>query len=294
MISIIIPAFKEPFLVKTIQSILDNAVGEIEIFVNIDDGVSVSSSIKDSRVKFNYPSSPLGMRGGVNKGLAKAKGKYIMKCDAHCLFAPGFDKVLSENIEDDWLVIPRRYSLDDITWTRSTKRPIWDYHHLTFPTATKAYGTNLAICNWESRNRDRRDPKFDIDDTMTFQGSCWFANRKYFMKHVGFLDDRNRTYGGFANEPQEIGLKYWLGGGKNKVVKKTWYAHLSKQPRHYKAGMFSGAYKRNPNTAKGHTWSARHWLNNRERGMIYPFSWLVEKFWPVPTWPEDRSLWVFK
>jgi hypothetical protein len=128
---------------------------------------------------------------------------------------------------------------------------------------------------------------------MTFQGSCWFANKKYFKNRVGFLDDSNKTYGTFVDEPQEIGLKYWLGGGEIKVIKKTWYAHLFKRPRHYKQGLFARDYKINSDAVRARTWSAKHWMNNKEPNMIHPLSWLVEKFWPVPTWPEDTELWVF-
>jgi len=33
-------------------------------------------------------------------------------------------------------------------------------------------------------------------------------------------------------------------------------------------------------------------MNNEEPGMTHKMEWLVEKFWPVPTWPEDRSKWI--
>lgn len=293
MVSIIIPTYKDPFLQKTIDSLLENAQGEIEV-IPVLDGYAPETQIKfDSRVKvINLPKNR-GMRGAINAGIAKAKGKFIMKCDSHCLFGPGYDKIMTENCAENWLMIPRRYSLNDTNWQRDEKRPVRDYHYLTFPIKTKDYGINISNQDWNHRTNERRDKKYDIDGTMTFQGSCWLANRKYFMKRVGFLDDRREAYGTFADEPQEIGLKYWLGGGENKVIKKTWYAHLFKRPRHYRAGLFTRDYKINHNAARGHTWSAKHWINNEEPGMIHPLSWLVEKFWPVPSWPEDRSLWVF-
>lgn len=75
MISIIIPSYKEPYLLQTIDSILDNAQGAIEIFVNVDNGEKVKFP-KDPRVRFNYPKSPSGMRGGINKGLKQATRYY--------------------------------------------------------------------------------------------------------------------------------------------------------------------------------------------------------------------------
>lgn len=293
MLSIIIPTYNDPYLQKTIDSLLANAQGEIEI-IPVLDGYTPPEPIKgDSRVTVINIAKNRGMRGAINAGIAASEGDFIMKCDAHCLFAPGFDKIMAQNCAPNWLMIPRRYSLDVDNWQRGGNSTISDYHYLSFPVKTVNYGTNLSIQNWFGRTRARRDSKYDIDDTMTFQGSCWFANRKYFMKQVGFLDDRKETYGPWSGDGQEIGLKYWLGGAEIKVIKKTWYAHLNKRPHQYKKGLFTREYKVNPDSARGHTWTAKHWINNEEPGMIHPLSWLVEKFWPVPTWPENRSLWVF-
>ncbi len=293
MLSVIIPSYQDPFLQKTIDSLLDNAQGKIEV-IPVLDGYLPEPPIKaDPRVKPITLAKNRGMRGAINAGLARARGKFIMKCDSHCLFGPGYDKIMTENCEANWLMIPRRYSLDELNWQRDETRPIRDYLYLTFPRATRGYGTCLSNQDWNQRTQERKDSQYDIDDTMSFQGSCWLANKKYFAKRVGFLDDSRKTYGTFVDEPQEIGLKYWLGGGENKVIKKTWYAHLFKLSRHYKKGMFTRKYKVDQDAVRGRTWSARHWINNQEPGMIHLFSWLVEKFWPVPTWPEDRKLWVF-
>lgn len=294
MLSIIIPSYKEPYLLNTINSILENAHGKIEIFVNVDDGAPVKLVRKDTRVSFNYPNHPLGMRGGINKGLSVVKGKYIMKCDAHCVFSPGFDKIITGSMEDDWLLVPRRYSLYADGWKRDLRFPPKDYHYLTYPTETRFYGKAMFPIEWKGRNKGREEKL--VDDTMIIQGSCYIANRKYFMKQVGLLDDRLETYSPFGGEQMEVGLKYWLGGGEVKVNKNTWYAHLFKNSRYYKEVAEGGtrSYKINMKSKGSWQWSAKHWLNNEEPNMIHPFSWLVEKFWPVPSWPDDRSLWVYK
>lgn len=294
MLSIIIPAYKEPFLQKTIDSLTQNSQGEIEIIPVLDGYVPTEPIKPDPRVKIiNLPKNQ-GMRAAINAGIAAARGDFIMKCDSHCSFGLGYDKIMTENCAENWLMIPRRYSLDEVNWQRREDKEIRDYHYLSFPVKTKDYGVVLSnVGYWPERARLRRDPKYDIDDTMTFQGSCWLANKNYFMKWVGFLDDRKETYGPWAGDCLEIGLNYWLRGGANKVIKKTWYAHLSKRPYHYKKGMFDRQYKINQDSVAGHTFAARYWMNNDEPGTIHPFSWLVEKFWPVRTWPEDRTLWVF-
>jgi hypothetical protein len=207
-----------------------------------------------------------------------------MKSDSHCLYAPNFDKVLTESCADNWLVIPRRYSLDGVKWERNLSRPHYDYHYLGFP-VNGTYGYDMAVVPCHHMTRKRKD--LPLDDTMIFQGSCWLANRKYFMDHVGLMDSRAETYGNFACEPAEVGLKYWLGGGEVKVNKNTWYAHLSKVKSYYNDKLYGKNYKKGRGAIAGHTWATRHWLNNEEPKMIHSFEWLVEKFSPVPTWGED-------
>lgn len=107
----------------------------------------------------------------------------------------------------------------------------------------------------------------------------WFTDFLKGMCEIG--------YGSFSQEPQEIGLKTWLGGGEVKVNKKTWYAHLHKGKRYGR--MYSISQRE---IVRGHDWAARHWMNNEEPHMVHKMEWLIEKFWPVPTWPEDRGLWV--
>jgi hypothetical protein len=124
-----------------------------------------------------------------------------------------------------------------------------------------------------------------VDDTMIFQGSCWFANRTYFLRRVGLLDDH--YYGTFSQEPMEIGLKYWLGGGAVKTTNKCWYAHLFKTGKHYKTAFFSRRHKKDDAAICGNEWSTHHWMANEEPGMVHPFSWLVDKFMPLPGWQQN-------
>lgn len=286
LLTVIIPNRNSQFTTPTINDLLKNAHGDIEIIVNVDEKWP-EPLVNDKRVTYTHPSTPKGLRAGVNTGLALAKGEYVMKTDDHCLFAPGFDEALKKDCAEDWLVIPRRYSLDAENWKINESRPFRDYHYLCYPQKGKEHDWGMHGVEWNQRTDERKDkPEYEIDDTMSFQGSCWFANLNYFMRTVGFLDDRIETYSTFAQEPQEIGLKYWLKGGANKVNKKTYYAHL------HKGKTYGRMYTEDYHTVASHNWSARHWMTNEEPNLIHPISWLVEKFWPVPTWPEDRSLWV--
>jgi glycosyltransferase involved in cell wall biosynthesis len=275
-LSVIFPIFKEKYASKTIESFLSaSELGDdVELIPVFDGGRSVCPIPNDPRVKpvkFRYNR---GMRQAINAGIEASTGEYICKIDAHCAFDKGFDRKMLAEMQDDWLLIPRRYSLHEETWTRDDTRPFRDYHYLEYPHPSK-YGSGLTVLEWLHKN-DK-----EIDDTMIFQGSCWLAKKDYFMKTVGLLDDVK--YGSFVAEQHEIGLKYWLKGGAIKVNKKTWYAHLSKRPKHYEAGLFDRRGKSAPETAKYHTFTADWWMGDKELGIIRTFADYINQFKP-PTW----------
>lgn len=259
---------------------LAKAEGEIEVIVNVDENPP-ESEVKDPRVTYLYPQNrPIGLRQAINACAAKAKGKYIMKTDDHCLFAPGFDRALVENTEDNWIVVPSRYSLDGLNWVIDKSRPRRDYHYLCYPDPHKDHDGGMHGVEWFERGRERADPKYDIDDNPGFQGSCWFTSKNHFDNFLHGMHEEG--YGQFAQETQEITLKTWLGGGSVKVNKKTWYAHLHKG-RHW-----GRMYRMPDGRVEACNWSARHWVNNEEPGMIHKFEWFVsEKFPNMPTWPPD-------
>jgi hypothetical protein len=101
------------------------------------------------------------------------------------------------------------------------------------------------------------------------------------MEHIGFLDETN--YGCFSQEQQEIGLKYWLGGGAIKTTNKTSYAHLFKKAHHYESARFSHRHKKDEEAIRGNEWATKHWMRDEEPNMIHSFRWLIEKFNP-PGW----------
>ena len=134
---------------------------------------------------------------------------------------------------------------------------------------------------WPQRSRSRQDPKYDIDDNPSFQGSCWFTSKKWY-EHIGKLSEDD-IYAGWAQEPTEIGLKTWLGGGAVKVNKKTYYAHLHKGKQYGR-----GYHMNEKGVIAGHNYAAHHWVNNEEPGMAHKFAWFIdEKFPNMPTWPLD-------
>lgn len=288
MLSVIVPNWNCDFVTPTIHDLLAKAAGEIEIIVPVDDQWP-KELVHDKRVTYLKAGGPVrGLRAVVNAAAKLARGKYLMKTDDHCMFAQGFDKVLIEgHLEDNWVTIPRRYSLDAENWKINETRPYRDYHYLHYPDPNQPVDIGLKGMEWPERTRTRTDPKYDIDDLMSFQGSCWFMTKNHFDNFLHGMDEKN--YGTFAQEPQEIGLKTWLGGGRMIINKKTWYAHLHKGKQYKQMARLDRAYLRDLH--QGHVFTVNHWMNNLWPDRVYNIEWLVEKFWPIPTWPEN---WVKK
>src|SRR3990167_879220 len=216
MLSCVIPAYNEPHLQRTIDSLLLNAEGDIEIIVVLD-GYWPEPSLKvNQKVHLLHLGKNKGMRAAINAGIALSKGEFILKSDAHCMFGKGYDKILLENAESNSVYIPRRFKLDREKWEILPNRPI-DYEKLIIhETYHKFHGEE-----WKTRAIKRKD--ILIDETMSFQGSCCMMSRKHWDSVIGELDEN--TYGPFLQEPVEVGMKTWQSGGKLLVKKNTWYAH---------------------------------------------------------------------
>ena len=280
-VTVIIPARNERFLQPTITDLL-NKGEDIEIFVVLDGYWPDPPLIGDKRLKILHRGKPLGMRSAINDAAKLANGKYLMKTDAHCMFAEGYDKVLVEDCDVDWVVVPRRYRLDPENWCIKQDRPHpLDYQYVCFPDNPNDYGgPTLTGRDWPQKGTERKS--ILVDELMTWQGSCWFMPKEYFFK-MGELE--NKKYGTFGKEPQEIGFKSWLGGGKLMVNKKTWYAHLHKGRKYGRGYSLSSG-----ELAKGGK-AINQWLVFKKAWdrQIYDIKWLVDKFAPVPGW--DKCDW---
>lgn len=276
--SVIIPSRNEQFTQKTIDDILKKAGGDIEILCVLDGWWPDPPLRDDKRVVIIHKGAPQGMRPAINAGVALAMGDFFLKCDAHCMFAEGFDVTLQENYyEDNWVVVPRRYSLDAENWVIKRDKPPIDYHYLSYPLADEGGGFGLHGRYWRQRCEERKD--ILLDSEMTSQGSAWFMSRKHW-DWLGGLSVEG--YGDFIQEFQEIGCKTWLGGGEVKICKKTYYGHL------HKGRIYGRGYPVSKSSwHRGLWYSTDFWLNNRWADRKRDFSWLIEKFAPVPTWPDD-------
>ena len=285
LVSVIIPARNEIFLSKTIKDILVKAKGPIEIVVTLDGyWMNPEEIVEDPRVVYLHYGTPRGMRNAINMAVNISHGEFLVKSDAHCMYAEGFDEVLkagipeySKDIGDKWIVIPRRLRLDPEKWCiredDSWKSPI-DYEYLSSPAGNGAKG-NI----WNERTRARMEG-YDIDENLSFQGSCWFMTRNHYLNFLHGMSEVG--YGNFVREAQEIGLKTWLGGGKIFTNKKTWYAHLHKGPI-YGRMYYIDKHK----MIAGDQYCDDFWFNNRWEGAVHDLAWLIERFMPVPTWTPE-------
>lgn len=298
-LSVIIPNYNSPFTNNTINDVLKNAGCEVEVIVNVD-GKWPEPLSDDARVHYIHSNAPVGLREAVNRGVAMAKGKYIMKTDDHCAFGEKFGRILiDEHKENNWVQIPRRYALDAENWKieerTDNKYPV-DYMYIDFPRKGKDHDDGMHGVEWRER-RDERNPEYtratntqeyvaerevrlEVDDTPSMQGSCYFMTRNHYLNFLGGMD--SEMWGVFAQEAQEIGFKTWLGGGAVKVNKKTWYAHL------HKGGRYGRMYTMPPGNVEMSNKSAEYWLNDRWEGRVHDFAWFIdEKFPDMPTWPSD-------
>lgn len=273
MVSVLIPARYEPteLIQRTIDSVLHNAAGDIEVIVGLD-GYWPSPIINDHpNVIILHESKPIGMRQLIMNMMRISHGRYIMKCDAHCHFCPGFDKILLADCDDNWVCTLRQYSLNGNVWKKDANRVV-DYWYMEAPDednpCEKCWrSVALRSHRWHAKKNDKQ-----IDDQLTFQGSCWFIKKDYFI-HLCLYDIEN--YGYFACEASEIGNKAWLDGGRVIVNKNGWFAHLHNK-RYW--SRHCGNY--DETMAKSVTFNYFLWMK-QHRDFMHS---LIDRFAPVPGW----------
>lgn len=286
-VSVILPARAERFLSRTVQDLLEKAAGDVEIIPVLDGAPADPPLPVDPRVKPIVNPVSIGMRPCINAGMAAATGEYLMKLDAHCSVGEGFDEILQADCDEDWIVVPRRGPLDPERWCKDeTNRKPWiDAHYLSYPWDTRPEGANsrrkgdgLQGAWWPERARKLlHEP---ISEEMQSQGSAWFTTRTHWERLGGEMEVSK--YGTFIREFQELGLKTFLGGGRCMVNKKTFYLHLHKGTRYGRGYSLSGS-----EADAGSKFCVRYWMLDQWPERVHNLKWLIQRFSPVPGWPED-------
>jgi glycosyltransferase involved in cell wall biosynthesis len=218
MLSVIIPSYKDPYLHKTIDSLLDNAQGELEIVVVLDGYWPEKEIRNDKRIKIVHLGKNRGMRGAINAGVLASTGEFIMRTDEHCMFGPGYDIILTKDLKENWIVNPRRYFLDPEKWEIMDIPPT-DYGDLKI----QGTGSGRKFHGQENKELAEQRKNIMIDETFAMQGSCWIMRRSWWDKVIGEL--QTEGYGPLYQDSHEMVFKTWKAGGKLMVNKNTWHAH---------------------------------------------------------------------
>jgi glycosyltransferase involved in cell wall biosynthesis len=275
--TIVIPSKNEKFLKNTIEDILKNATGDIEIFPVLD-GYTIPEEevVKDERVKYVELEATTysKKRQAINHVIYDlSTGDYVMSVDGHCMFAKGFDEQLIKDHKPNWVQIPRRHRLDAENWCLQDQcdaRPPIDYEYIMF----KPIIRDRALHGFKWDDRSNKNLNVPIDRTIEFQGSCWFMSKKWFQDR-GFM---SIEYQGWGQEAEEIGLETYKNGGQVMTNKNTWYAHLHKGTKHGRMYFLSKSENK-----RSYDYAFNKWIIEEKEFFINH----VKSFPRMPGWPDN-------
>jgi cephalosporin hydroxylase len=280
VITVIIPAREEIYLQQTIDNVLANAKGEIEI-IAICDGYWPNPPIKDDpRVRLIHNTEPRGQRHSINDAAKLAQGDYVMKLDAHCAVGEGFDTILIRDYEPDQTVVPTMYNLDIETFTPKVHKRT-DYMYIGWKE-----GHLRSLYYPGSGQKQPRNDKM-IDDIMTCMGPGFFMSKERFWA-LGGCDE---THGHWGQQGVEVAMKAWMSGGRLVVNKNTWFSHWFRGHYEHPSGRKGFPYSiRQSMINKARAYSTDLWMNNKWEGQVEGrnMQWLVDKFNP-PGWDDVNA-----
>lgn len=220
-LSVVSPVYKDPLIIPTIKSLLDNsALGDQLEIIPVLDGCWLNPPIPNhDRVRIVHLGKNVGMRGAINAGVRVARGEYLLRTDAHCTFGNNYDAILTSQMEDNWIVTPRRYHLDPDKWEVMDIPPV-DFMKLIIA----RIGDDKDGWVWKFSGKTKPgDPTQPIQESMAMQGSCWVMKHDWWDKVIGELQDEG--YDTHYQDSHEMVFKTWKAGGKLMVNKNTWHAH---------------------------------------------------------------------
>ena len=96
----------------------------------------------------------------------------------------------------------------------------------------------------------------------------------------------DESWGSWGQQGSEVSIKTWLSGGRVVVNQKTHYAHLFRT----QGGTFGFPYPISGSQVEYARNKCKDlFLENKWDKQVYPLSWLVEKFSPVPEWHDSSG-----
>jgi len=295
-LSILIPARNEEFLIRTIRDIFENSSEKTEVIVVLDGQWPVEPIPDHPRLTIIYHSDSIGQRAATNEAARLSNSKYVMKVDAHCAFDKDFDTKMLNDMRDNWTMIPLMKNLHAFNWVcenghsryqspsgvcaecgKPTKKDIVWISKNNPKSTSYRFDTDLHFQYW---NEYKEKQKGQLVESMSAQGSCFMLTKeKYFELNI--CDEKHGSWGA---QGTEVALATWLSGGKLIINKNTWYAHLFRTA----GGDFGFPYP-NLGIEKARKYSKEIWFNNKHKKQIYPLSWLIEKFSPIPDWNDESG-----
>ncbi len=316
-LSVLVPARNEGFLLNTILDVLAHARADTEVIVVLDGLWPVEPIPVHPKVHVLYHPAPVGQRAATNEAARISHAPYIMKLDAHCSVADGFDVELlkaAQTLAPETIQIPAQYNLHAFNWRCDTCGN--ETYQGPTPTACKQEpcpGTTFQrVLFWERRVRrwststkpgrggfvlstswcfdhelhfqyDRTPrPKAEFQETMSCLGACWFLSKDYYWR-LGGLDEGHGSWGQMGTE---LACKTWLSGGRMVTNTHTWFAHLFRT----QGGDFGFPYElTGGEVAQARRHSHNLWLPNAWPQQTQPLSWLIDKFAPIRGWHQPAG-----
>lgn len=305
-LSVIIPARNEIFLHKTIESVLENIEADTEIIAICDGNWPEPPVLDHPRVVIVHHAESIGQRAATNEGARVSQAQYVMKLDAHCAVGPGFDRILMEDCQADWTMIPEMWNLHAFDWqccgcgertyqgtkpdacakcgcTEHTMVMVWQPRGNKV-TISWRFDRNMQFQYWR-KHAKRPEARGKLVETMSFIGACFLMGRRRFFD-LGGLDEAHGSWGQFGTE---LACKTWLSDGKLVTSRKTWFAHLFRTGNFRGSGWGGSSFPYQLTQEQidhARTYSQDYWLNDRWPLAKHKLTWLVERFSPVPDWHE--------
>lgn len=300
-LSVLIPARQEEWLARTVADVLEHAKADTEVIVVLDGAWPEQPLPQHPRLQVVHHAQAIGQRAATNLAARLSDARYVMKLDAHCAVADGFDLALMEAAEQlgpDVTQIPAQKSLHIYNWACACG---WTQYQgvkpATCPGCSKADDLRRDIVwtpkrgstthswifdhtiHFQYDRAGERTQRADIEDVMTSLGACFFMRRDRYWQ-LGGLDEGHGSWGNFG---VEIACKSWLSGGRHVVNRRTWFAHF------FRVGGIGFPYPISSGAQeKARAYSRSLWLENAWPGQVRPLAWLVEKFLPA-AWQSDAG-----
>lgn len=300
-LSIVIPARNEEFLGRTIQDILEHSTGKTEIIAVLDGYLPDPPLPVSDKITVIYNPQPVGQRGAANQAVRIAKGKYIMKVDAHCAFDEGFDTKMLDAFKetgDNVTMIPMMRNLHAFDWVcedghrryqspsgsceecgkPTTKDVVW-YPKPSPTTHSFRFDKTMHFQYWGEWSKTQTG---DLRETMSIQGSCFMLTKEKYFE----LDICSEEFHSWGQQGVEVACKTWLSGGRVIVNMKTWYAHMFRT----RGADFGFPYS-NPQKYVNENRELSRELFQRDKWPLATrkFQWILDKFNP-PDWGITKGM----